>query len=177
MYVYSTKADRPADVSPHGALKHLSGKCPLTTARNTSQCGIPSLLEALFEARRFGGGKALAWVARETSKPGRTGPEAWVVHANPAWSRTNIDLTLEHSSARSGVWCLKLLGRHGCRPIVGATLSSKHRQNRHSPGIRTCALVCVAIGGPGPVLKRHGFRAMASARRCGSRSAQARVID
>lgn len=54
--------------------------------------------EALFEARRFGGGKALAWVARETSKPGRTGPEAWVVHANPAWSRTNIDLTLEQAA-------------------------------------------------------------------------------
>ncbi len=45
MYVYSTKADRPADVSRHVALKHLPEKCPLTTARNTSQCRIPPLLE------------------------------------------------------------------------------------------------------------------------------------
>jgi predicted NAD/FAD-dependent oxidoreductase len=33
---------------------------------------------------------ALAWVARDSSKPGRAPPpgvaEAWVVHASPAWS-------------------------------------------------------------------------------------------
>ena len=54
--------------------------------------------EAPFEVRRFGAGEALAWVARDTSKPGRTGPEAWVVHASPAWSRAQLDLTSEGAS-------------------------------------------------------------------------------
>lgn len=29
---------------------------------------------------------ALAWIARDSSKPGRLGTEAWVLHASPAWS-------------------------------------------------------------------------------------------
>ena len=31
----------------------------------------------------------LAWAARNLSKPGRTGPEAWVLQAGPAWSLEN----------------------------------------------------------------------------------------
>lgn len=32
----------------------------------------------------------LSWLARDSSKPGREG-ETWVVHANPAWSRANLE--------------------------------------------------------------------------------------
>jgi predicted NAD/FAD-dependent oxidoreductase len=34
---------------------------------------------------------ALGWVARNSAKPGRTGPEAWVAQATPEWSRRVID--------------------------------------------------------------------------------------
>lgn len=34
---------------------------------------------------------ALGWAARNNAKPGRTGPESWVLQATPDWSRTHID--------------------------------------------------------------------------------------
>lgn len=33
----------------------------------------------------------VGWTARNNSKPGRTGPESWVVQATPDWSRRHID--------------------------------------------------------------------------------------
>ena len=33
----------------------------------------------------------LAWAARNGAKPGRTGPEGWVVQASPAWSRAHLE--------------------------------------------------------------------------------------
>jgi predicted NAD/FAD-dependent oxidoreductase len=33
----------------------------------------------------------LAWVARNSSKPGRTGGEAWVLHASTAWSEQHLE--------------------------------------------------------------------------------------
>jgi renalase len=37
----------------------------------------------------------IAWAARNTSKPGRTGPEAWVVQATAQWSTENLELSQE----------------------------------------------------------------------------------
>ena len=34
---------------------------------------------------------ALGWAARNRSKPGRTGPETWVLQASPEWSRQYFD--------------------------------------------------------------------------------------
>jgi renalase len=34
----------------------------------------------------------LAWVARNSSKPGRASREAWVLHATPEWSAVHADL-------------------------------------------------------------------------------------
>ena len=34
---------------------------------------------------------ALGWAARNNSKPGRTGPEAWVLQATPDWSRQHLE--------------------------------------------------------------------------------------
>lgn len=34
---------------------------------------------------------AISWAACNSSKPGRTGPDAWVVQASPAWSRQNLE--------------------------------------------------------------------------------------
>lgn len=36
-------------------------------------------------------GHGVGWAARNNAKPGRTGPESWVVQATPAWSRHHID--------------------------------------------------------------------------------------
>lgn len=33
----------------------------------------------------------LRWVARDSSKPGRTGPETWLLHATAAWSDVHIE--------------------------------------------------------------------------------------
>jgi predicted NAD/FAD-dependent oxidoreductase len=37
------------------------------------------------------GDGVVGWAARDNSKPGRLGPESWVVQAGPAWSRRHID--------------------------------------------------------------------------------------
>ncbi|WP_294535960.1 FAD-dependent oxidoreductase [uncultured Rhodoblastus sp.] len=43
------------------------------------------------------GGEAdiLGWAARNRSKPGRTGPEAWVLQAGPDWSRRHLEADAE----------------------------------------------------------------------------------
>ncbi|MFM9936044.1 MAG: NAD(P)/FAD-dependent oxidoreductase, partial [Novosphingobium sp.] len=35
----------------------------------------------------------LAWAARNSAKPGRSGPESWVVQATPQWSTAHLELT------------------------------------------------------------------------------------
>lgn len=37
----------------------------------------------------------LSWVARDSSKPARNGPETWVLHASGDWSSENLDLPPE----------------------------------------------------------------------------------
>jgi predicted NAD/FAD-dependent oxidoreductase len=39
----------------------------------------------------FVSGSCLSWVARNSSKPGRTGGESWVLHASPEWSEAHIE--------------------------------------------------------------------------------------
>ena len=43
-------------------------------------------------------GSALSWVARNNSKPGRSGAEAWVLHASPDWSREHLELEKQHAA-------------------------------------------------------------------------------
>lgn len=38
------------------------------------------------------------WAGRETSKPGRTGPEAWTIQASPDWSREHLELSPEEAA-------------------------------------------------------------------------------
>lgn len=42
---------------------------------------------------------AIGWAARNSAKPVRTGPEAWVVQAGPAWSAAHLELTPEDAAA------------------------------------------------------------------------------
>jgi renalase len=51
----------------------------------------------------------LRWIARDTSKPGRTGPETWVLHASVEWSEANLDQDADTIAAL----LLKAFGRLG----------------------------------------------------------------
>jgi predicted NAD/FAD-dependent oxidoreductase len=42
----------------------------------------------------------LPWIARNTSKPARTGLDAWVLHASPEWSAAHLHLGPEEAIAR-----------------------------------------------------------------------------
>ncbi|MES2900475.1 MAG: FAD-dependent oxidoreductase [Pseudomonadota bacterium] len=33
----------------------------------------------------------LRWIARDSSKPGRSGPETWLLHASPEWSQAHLE--------------------------------------------------------------------------------------
>lgn len=48
----------------------------------------------------------LGWVARNSSKPGRTGPEAWVLQASPDWSRQHLEASQEEvtSALLEALW-------------------------------------------------------------------------
>lgn len=57
-------------------------------------------LDGLPHMIRSGGD--VAWAARNSAKPGRSGPEAWIVQGSAAWSRTR----LEHSRQVIADWLL-----------------------------------------------------------------------
>lgn len=50
----------------------------------------PPLELAGFDARKVDSGP-IAWIARNTSKPGRAGSDAWTVHAAPDWSSAHLE--------------------------------------------------------------------------------------
>ncbi|MBU3605044.1 NAD(P)/FAD-dependent oxidoreductase [Polynucleobacter sp. AP-Kaivos-20-H2] len=52
-----------------------------------------------FDAAFINGG-IISWISRNNSKPGRTGQEAWTIHANPQWSQQWIELNKEEASKR-----------------------------------------------------------------------------
>ncbi|QDU69195.1 protoporphyrinogen oxidase [Planctomycetes bacterium Pla86] len=68
-------------------------------------------------------GRALAWVARNSSKPGRPPGEAWVLHTNPAWSLEHWDD--EPSSQIAAL--LAELERLAGRPAPPVVASDLHR--------------------------------------------------
>ena len=45
------------------------------------------------------GDGAVGWAARDSAKPGRGGPETWVIQAGPAWSVAHLEDTRESVSA------------------------------------------------------------------------------
>lgn len=57
----------------------------------TVMAAFPTRLDAPDVLR--GSAEGVGWAARDSAKPGRTGPESWVVQAGPDWSRTNLEHT------------------------------------------------------------------------------------
>ena len=66
---------------------------------------------------------AISWAARNSAKPGRRGPEAWVVHANGTWSLAHLEESPKHISA---MLCAALSDALGC-PLPHPVAAVSHR--------------------------------------------------
>ncbi len=66
---------------------------------------------------------AIDWASRNSAKPGRGGPEAWVVHATPDWSRAHLED--EPDTVRAAL--LALLAAEAGGASVQALSTSVHR--------------------------------------------------
>lgn len=60
--------------------------------------GFQSFADLDFDAAFINEGP-LAWLARNSSKPQRGGPDCWVVHATPRWSREHLELAPAEAAA------------------------------------------------------------------------------
>ncbi|MDP1874157.1 NAD(P)/FAD-dependent oxidoreductase [Phenylobacterium sp.] len=65
----------------------------------------------------------LAWAARNSAKPGRTGPEAWVLQASPDWSRDH----LEDAADTVAEALLDLLAKAEGQPLPARLSLQAHR--------------------------------------------------
>ncbi|MEI6644242.1 MAG: FAD-dependent oxidoreductase [Novosphingobium sp.] len=65
----------------------------------------------------------LAWAARNSAKPGREGPESWVVQATPQWSTMHLERTPEDI----GPLLLAALGEATGAPVPAPLAHSIHR--------------------------------------------------
>jgi predicted NAD/FAD-dependent oxidoreductase len=66
---------------------------------------------------------AIGWAARNSAKPGRSGPESWVVQAGPAWSRAH----LEESPAQIVAPLLDALAARAGGPLPVPLSATAHR--------------------------------------------------
>ena len=65
----------------------------------------------------------IAWAARDNAKPGRSGPERWVVQAGPQWSASHLELAPEDV----GPLLLNALAVEIGAPLPQAVAQSIHR--------------------------------------------------
>lgn len=67
----------------------------LLSARDSDPCwagmmAFDAPVDLPWDGAKIAGG-GLSWVARNSSKPKRGGPETWVLHASPAWSKAHLE--------------------------------------------------------------------------------------
>ena len=65
----------------------------------------------------------VGWAARNSAKPGRSGPEAWVIQAGPDWSRDN----LERPAGEVVAPLLDELAKHADGPLPTPLSATAHR--------------------------------------------------
>lgn len=77
----------------------LAARAAATTAEPcwTTMLAFSRPLEVTQDCWRSEG--PIGWAARNSSKPGRTGPEAWIVQASPDWSRTWLEADADEVTA------------------------------------------------------------------------------
>jgi predicted NAD/FAD-dependent oxidoreductase len=84
-------------------------------------------------------GSPLTWVARDASKPGRAAaPEAWVAHADPAWSDAHLERAADEVAAR----LLEALGAALGRELPAPQHLRAHRW-RHARADRVLGAPCL----------------------------------
>jgi renalase len=88
-----------------------------------------------FDARPITGGP-IAWLARNTTKPGRDGLDSWTVHASPDWSTEHLEAAPETIAP---MLLAAFAAATGCGPAAPVHMTA-HRW-RH-------ALVTTAVGEP-----------------------------
>ncbi len=66
---------------------------------------------------------AIAWAARNSSKPGRSGPEAWVVQASRCWSQDH----LEQAPADVAAMLLAMFADAAGKPLPSPISAQAHR--------------------------------------------------
>lgn len=71
------------------ALARATPAAPCWTVMAAFDGPVPSATDVLRESGPIG------WAARNSAKPGRSGPESWVIQASPDWSRTHLEHTPE----------------------------------------------------------------------------------
>ena len=64
---------------------------------------------------------SIAWAARNSAKPGRSGPEAWVVQASAAWSTARLEASQEKISASLHATLADVAGSELPRPIAAVS--------------------------------------------------------
>ena len=82
-------------LAPHGRSFHRINEARMAPCW-TAMLSFDAPVNAGAEVRRWTAGP-LTWAACDSSKPGRPdGPQCWVVHASPAWSREHLEDDAEH---------------------------------------------------------------------------------
>jgi len=76
----------------------------------------------------------LAWVARNSSKPGRVNREAWVLHATPEWSAAHAELSESEALAHLLRAMEVALGLESVEPVFAEALFWPHAAPIHTLG-------------------------------------------
>ncbi len=76
----------------------------------------------------------LSWVARNSSKPSRTGQESWVMHATPAWTQAHLELKPE----QVGPMLIQAFNELG-GPLPAGWSAHRWRYASSDPGIALAA--------------------------------------
>lgn len=107
--------------SPH--LPHLAAAAEATPSAPcwTMMAAFPDRLAIPADTIRDAG--AIGWAARNSAKPGRTGPEAWVVQGSPTWSAEH----LEEDAPAIADALLDELAAHAESPLPPPLLLTAHR--------------------------------------------------
>ena len=92
-----------------------------TTPCWTVMLAFGETLATLLNAVRGRHAEALGWAARNGSKPGRTGPETWVLQATPDWSMQHLEADADWVAAELSAALSAQLGLTLPLPIASGT--------------------------------------------------------
>jgi predicted NAD/FAD-dependent oxidoreductase len=135
--VVALPAEQSADLL-RGAAPDLASRAAASISEPcwTVMAAYPEPVVAEGDCQR--GEDVLGWAARNSAKPGRTGPESWVLQATPQWSKLHLDDEPGEVTATLSATLSDMLGVDLPPPL--ATAAHRWRYARCAPG------------GPGPIL-------------------------